>query len=495
MTRSLKVRLLPSLEQREVFRRWIGASRFIYNAAIERINGSRGEPSSAGGKAEEEARGEEGKGRVQEQKEGSFTTGGERLKPKVDMFAAKRELTAKASPFISEENPWLAETPNHTRQGAVKDAFRAFSNGCSACRDGRIRKFELKFRSKRAVQQTCVVDVTHFKAEEGSRVASLYPRILREQLRLREKWRSTSCELRLQLDGRNRWWLVVPLERPKRERFREWTGEESGGSSSGATSVSGGESQTPGNSRKRKRAADRAVSSSDASDPSVFSSFSCSFPLPETARVAALDPGVRSFLTGYDPSGKSFSLGESRGGNDGVNRLEKLNQMASKLSRLARSGEGEAGGGRKGWTLRRKAERVRRRVRGLVDDMHRKVIRWLLDRYDVLLLPTFEVAEMVRKEGVRGKRRVIRKKTARQLLSLSFFKFCGRLTARAEEEGAKVVRVSEAYTSKTCGRCGWENGALGGSKVFRCQRCELTADRDEHAARNIFLRFLVRAGN
>jgi putative transposase len=55
--------------------------------------------------------------------------------------------------------------------------------------------------------------------------------------------------------------------------------------------------------------------------------------------------------------------------------------------------------------------------------------------------------------------------------------------------GSRILRGSEAYTSKQCGRCGTLNDKLAGSEVFKCSACDAVADRDVHAARNILLRF------
>ena len=59
----------------------------------------------------------------------------------------------------------------------------------------------------------------------------------------------------------------------------------------------------------------------------------------------------------------------------------------------------------------------------------------------------------------------------------------------------KVVIVSEAYTSKTCGSCGCIHAKLGGSKIFKCpnQACRWTCDRDLNGARNILLRWLTES--
>ena len=55
-----------------------------------------------------------------------------------------------------------------------------------------------------------------------------------------------------------------------------------------------------------------------------------------------------------------------------------------------------------------------------------------------------------------------------------------------------IVEVGEAYTSKTCEECGTLHQKLGGNKVFKCPKCNHTADRDLHAAKNILLRYITR---
>ena len=71
------------------------------------------------------------------------------------------------------------------------------------------------------------------------------------------------------------------------------------------------------------------------------------------------------------------------------------------------------------------------------------------------------------------------------------YRFRERLLNKAREYPAcRVLLVSEAYTSKTCGRCGSIHWRLGGSKVFVCPQCRFKCDRDLHAARNVLLLFL-----
>ncbi len=62
--------------------------------------------------------------------------------------------------------------------------------------------------------------------------------------------------------------------------------------------------------------------------------------------------------------------------------------------------------------MRRAANRMRLRIENLVQELHRQAARFLVNNFDVILLPGFETSEMVE----RGRRR-IRSKTVRNLLS------------------------------------------------------------------------------
>jgi hypothetical protein len=60
----------------------------------------------------------------------------------------------------------------------------------------------------------------------------------------------------------------------------------------------------------------------------------------------------------------------------------------------------------------------------------------------------------------------------------------GFIRYKALEEGIPVYLVGEAYTSKTCHRCGSLN-TLVEKRLFRCRGCGLEYNRDLNAAVNI----------
>jgi putative transposase len=131
------------------------------------------------------------------------------------------------------------------------------------------------------------------------------------------------------------------------------------------------------------------------------------------------------------------------------------------------------------------ANRIRIRIRNLVDECHKQVASYLTNQYKVIFLPRFETSQMV----VKSKRK-LRSKTARQMLTWSHYRFKLHLKQAAKKRGVVVIDVNESYTSKTCTKCGHQHSKLGGSKTFKCPSCGHEHDRDWGGARNIMIRAL-----
>jgi putative transposase len=195
----------------------------------------------------------------------------------------------------------------------------------------------------------------------------------------------------------------------------------------------------------------------------------------EATGVIALDPGVRTFMTGFDGSRfLEFGSGD-------IGRITRLCQHLDDLmSRIAK----EPNRSRRR-RMRQAAQRMRTKIRNLVDEAHKQIAHYLTCNYSVIFLPTFETSNMVAKA-----KRKIRSKTARAMLTWAHYRFKLTLKHQAEITGTTVVDVTEEYTSKTCTHCGHVHSKLGGSKVFRCPECGFTLPRDWNGAFGIFLKAL-----
>ncbi len=187
-------------------------------------------------------------------------------------------------------------------------------------------------------------------------------------------------------------------------------------------------------------------------------------------RTCAIDPGVRDFITIYDPKGLTMGVNDS---NDAVfRRCLLIDKLKSKLSKS---------------TCRRERHRLNRlicrlfqRVKCMVKDMHHKCAKWLSDNYDEVLLPVFNTSDMTKKQSR------ISSSVSRSMLTWSHYSFRMLLADKMQRSGGRLIECSEEWSSKTCSACGVLNRKLTSQKKFTCG-CGHTLDRDVNAARNIYL--------
>lgn len=133
--------------------------------------------------------------------------------------------------------------------------------------------------------------------------------------------------------------------------------------------------------------------------------------------------------------------------------------------------------------LARSIRRENDRIRNLIDEVHKQLALHLARNYDLVIIPKFEVGQMIRKAD-----RKISSVTARQMATWAHYRFRERLIFKCRQLGCKVAVVNEAYTSKTCSCCGNVKENLKGERVYRCIPCGAVMDRDVNGAKNIFLR-------
>ena len=187
-----------------------------------------------------------------------------------------------------------------------------------------------------------------------------------------------------------------------------------------------------------------------------------------------LDPGVRSFQTFYSPDGLCGKIGDQYCNDfikpitDKIDHLESIRSKATNVKTRR--------------NLRNRLFNLRTKARNRIQDLHWKTCKFLCDGFDTIILPMFKSSEMVEKTP----KRIISKKTVRQMLELSHCDFRNKLIYYAKTKQRTLILVTEEYTTKTCGNCGKEHN-IGGSKVFSCS-CGYSMDRDIHGARNICIK-------
>ncbi len=358
-TKSRKIRIYPTNNQKPMFRQWLGVSRYVFNETVKYLK----EPGT-----------------------------------KANWMAIKKEI-------LDSLPEWAKDVPFQIKSIAIKDA-------CEAVKLAK-RKFkqtggvqEVKFRSRKSPEQSMFIPSSAIKD------AGIYPRVSGKGLRYAEDLPAAPRDSRLILRG-NKWYLAV--------------------------------------------------------------AFKSTTSIPENqGRVVALDPGIRSFITFFS---------EDSCGHSGQGDFGRIQRLATHLDDLISRRTQEKDCKRR--QRMRKAEmRLRDCIKHLIDELHHKAARFLVDNFDVILLPTFESKDMSAKA-----RRRLRRQSVRSLLSFAHYRFKQFLKHKAFETGKCVLDVCEAYTSKTISWTGERVKNLGGRKIIRSGN--VVMDRDLNGARGIFLRALV----
>lgn len=374
VTKSRKIEIFPTVEQKAILRRWFGTSRYVYNASVSLLE------------------------------------------------AADTPTNFKGLvPVVFDELPaWHTETPRQIKVGAVMDACQSVKNAKVKCKEtGEFEK--VKFRSRKRKQ-------TLYLRADSLKKNGFYVRLLGE-MKMAEPLpanpqgtgkvseRDTDAEVKdSQLILENgRYFLCVPYIEKKKTR-------------------------------------------------------------KPSGKIVALDPGVRDFMTFF--SENSFGwLGQQC-----INRIQRLCQHCDNLYSRATQEKRPL---RR--ALRKAANRIKVKIRNLIDELHKKIAHFLVTNFDIILLPTFETKQMTK----RGARK-LRRKSVRQMLTLSHYRFKIFLKHKAFEYGVQVIDVCEAYTSKTVSWTGEIVANLGGSKVIKSSGGH-RMDRDLNGARGIFIKNVAGA--
>ncbi|KAF1325864.1 hypothetical protein FI667_g8954, partial [Globisporangium splendens] len=162
------------------------------------------------------------------------------------------------------------------------------------------------------------------------------------------------------------------------------------------------------------------------------------FKQTSSSRACAIDPGVRSFITMYDPEG--LTLGVDDTNEEIFRRCLTIDRAISRKTKEASK--------RKRYRMNKRVFKMFQQVKAMIADMHQKVSSWLSKNYKEVLLPSFKTSDMT------SKQKRISSKTSRAMLTWSHYKFKMMLEYKVKRSGGKMVECEEHYTTKTCSRCG-----------------------------------------
>jgi len=128
-----------------------------------------------------------------------------------------------------------------------------------------------------------------------------------------------------------------------------------------------------------------------------------------------------------------------------------------------------------------KIEKYTRIIKDRVVEMHWKVINYLTENYDTILIGILNMSSIM-------KSKKMSKMTKRIGSFLNHYKFRERLKYKAMTKGVDVEEVDERFTTKTCSNCGNYNEDLEGEEVYYCEICWKQVDRDVTGCRDITMK-------
>jgi transposase len=187
--------------------------------------------------------------------------------------------------------------------------------------------------------------------------------------------------------------------------------------------------------------------------------------------VISLDPGIRTFQTG-------FALEEVvEFGKNTSEHLFGLQTQIGKLQSIYTTLKSK----RSKRIILKVINRKYRKIKNMTNDLHWKTIKAIVTRYDNVCIPEFGTQQLLSK---------IKNKKQRFLLqTLSHYTFRMRLKWKCKLHACNFHLGTEEYTSKTCTNCGKLND-VGSSKHYKCSDCNIEIDRDFNGSRNILIKYL-----
>lgn len=192
-------------------------------------------------------------------------------------------------------------------------------------------------------------------------------------------------------------------------------------------------------------------------------------------KICALDGNVRNLVTGVGSDGNAFVVGDKW--YETIKRHEKL--IAKLQQKLDSMKHKEC---RVEYLKTKNVLQLQNyKIQNLMNDFHNKAIKYLTDRYDIIIFPHLKTSKILTKSKERNKR----------TMGIKHYQFRVKLQNKCECDGKYLIDFPEHYTTKACSNCGCINHNVGKSEVFNCPVCHLEILRDINSAKNIFHKTMV----
>jgi putative transposase len=198
--------------------------------------------------------------------------------------------------------------------------------------------------------------------------------------------------------------------------------------------------------------------------------------LPEKKELSAensigIDLGIEKFATLSD----GIAVENPRFIEKVEKRIKKLQKQLSKKQRGSNNWEKEI----------LKLQKKYRKIRNMREDFHNKVSTAIAKQYDTIIMEDLNVQGMQQNHHI-----------AKSVTDVSFYSFKQKLIYKADKYGKNIIMIGRFEpSSKLCSKCGNIKHDLKLSdRIYHCNVCGLTMDRDLNASKNIKKIGLIKVG-
>ena len=189
-------------------------------------------------------------------------------------------------------------------------------------------------------------------------------------------------------------------------------------------------------------------------------------------KIIVLDPGLRTFMTGLSDN-ESLKIG--------TNVHNKIKNYVTRLNNIKNNKNIPL-------KIKNKNEKlINTKISNKINDLHWKTINYLVNNYETIFLGDMSAKNIVNKHNS-----VLSNESKVACLRTQYFNFQLRLKYKCSINNKKFKLVDEYYTSKTCSLCGYYNDKLGGNKIYNCNNCKKSLDRDINGCRNIYMKQFIK---
>jgi putative transposase len=185
-------------------------------------------------------------------------------------------------------------------------------------------------------------------------------------------------------------------------------------------------------------------------------------PSVKSVDVVGVDLGVKTLAT--------LSTGET------FDNPKNYKKQLRKLQRLSRAHSRKVNGSNHKYKSKIKLARHHAKVANIRFDTLHKITNHLCKNHAIIVVEDLNVSGMLKNN-----------KLAQAIADCGFHEFRRQLEYKCEKFGSQLIVASQWYpSSKTCSCCGYKKDKLSLSeRVFNCEQCHASIDRDLNAAINL----------